>query len=50
LDDYLTTKVFNDAEGKKIYPNSTDMNGFNLFMEHYTRGLVIEEVAVGFYR
>lgn len=46
LADYLTTKVFNDTEGKEIYPNSIDVNGFNLFMERYTKGLAIEEAAV----
>lgn len=46
LDDYLNTKVFKDAEGQEVYPDSADVNGFALFMERYTEGLVIEQAAV----
>ncbi|MGE6664135.1 xylulokinase [Paenibacillus xylanexedens] len=46
LAEYLTTKVFIDAEGQEISPNSADVNGFALFMERYTEGLVIEQSAV----
>ncbi|MCI3919436.1 FGGY-family carbohydrate kinase [Paenibacillus sp. TRM 82003] len=46
LADYLATKVFNDAEGQEIYPDSEDVNGFALFMERYIKGLAIEQAAV----
>ncbi|NQX66944.1 FGGY-family carbohydrate kinase [Paenibacillus alba] len=46
LADYLTTKVFNDAKGQEVYPDSADVNGFALFMERYTEGLAIEQAAV----
>lgn len=46
LADYLTTKVFKDAEGQEVYPDSADVNGFALFMERYTEGLAIEQAAV----
>ncbi|WP_405172955.1 FGGY-family carbohydrate kinase [Paenibacillus sp. FSL H8-0280] len=46
LADYLTTKVFIDAEGQEVSPNSADVNGFALFMERYTEGLAIEQSAV----
>ncbi|WP_139994039.1 xylulokinase [Paenibacillus paridis] len=46
LADYLTTRVFNDAEGQEVYPDSADVNGFALFMERYTKGLAIEQAAV----
>lgn len=51
LADYLTTKVFIDAdtEGQEVYPNSTDVNGFALFMERYTKGLAIEQAAVDYF-
>ncbi|WP_435921116.1 xylulokinase [Paenibacillus sp. DYY-L-2] len=46
LADYLASKVFNDAQGQEIYPDSADVNGFALFMERYTEGLAIEQAAV----
>ncbi|PWW40739.1 MULTISPECIES: xylulokinase [Paenibacillus] len=46
LVEYLTTKVFIDAEGQEVSPNSADVNGFALFMERYTEGLAIEQSAV----
>ncbi|ANY65561.1 ATPase [Paenibacillus sp. BIHB 4019] len=46
LADYLATKVFNDAEGQEVYPDSADVFGFALFMKRYTEGLAIEQAAV----
>lgn len=46
LAEYLTTKVFIDAEGQEVSPNSADVNGFALFIERYTEGLAIEQSAV----
>jgi len=46
LADYLANKVFKDAEGQEIAPDSADVAGFALFMERYTKGLAIEQAAV----
>jgi len=46
LADYLTNKVFHNKEGQKAYPDATDVNGFAVFMERYTKGLAIEQAAV----
>jgi sugar (pentulose or hexulose) kinase len=46
LDDFLDHKVFKDIEGQVIYPDSSDVKGFELFMERYTQGLAIEQAAV----
>lgn len=46
LADYLTTKVFKDADGQEIYPDNVDVNGFALFLERYKKGLAIEQAAV----
>lgn len=45
LTNYLT-KVFKEEKGQEVYPDSTDVNGFDLFMERYTKGLTIEQAAV----
>lgn len=46
LADFLANKVFHNAEGQEVYPDSADVNGFALFMERYTEGLAIEQAAV----
>ncbi|RUS47433.1 xylulokinase [Cohnella sp. AR92] len=46
LADYLAAKVFHEAQGQEVYPESADVNGFALFMERYTEGLAIEQAAV----
>lgn len=46
LTDYLATKVFKHEEGQAVYPDRSDVNGFALFMERYTKGLAIEQAAV----
>lgn len=46
LADYLENTVFKDAEGQEIRPDSADMQGFELFMERYVKGLAIEQAAV----
>lgn len=46
LDDFLEDKVFKDAEGQEIHPDSSDIAGFELFMERYSKGLAIEQAAV----
>lgn len=44
LADYLVDQVFHD-DRQVVYPNSKDVHGFALFMERYTKGLAIEQVA-----
>ncbi|MNO09109.1 hypothetical protein D3C81_2320860 [compost metagenome] len=46
LEDFLDQKVFKDAEGQEIYPDGSDVKGFEAFMERYTHGLAIEQAAV----
>lgn len=45
LTDYLHLKVFKDIEALKIDPDISDVNGFNRFMERYTKGIAIEQAA-----
>ena len=46
LDDYLTNKVFAGEIGTTIDPDSKDVEGFNEFIQRYTKGLAIERAAV----
>ena len=46
LDDYLTQKIFAGKIGTKMYPDQKDVEGFNVFMKRYTKGLAIERAAV----
>ncbi|AZK47532.1 xylulokinase [Paenibacillus lentus] len=46
LDDYLDHKVFNEVESQEIDPDPVDVKGFEIFMERYKNGLVIEKAAV----
>lgn len=46
LDDYLLTKVFAGQKGSKVSPDAKDVEGFNAFIERYTKGLAIEKAAV----
>ena len=46
LEDYLDKIVFKDVDGKEIYPDQLDVEGFEEFIERYKKGLVIEETAV----
>lgn len=46
LDDFLGGKVFNNVQGQEIHPDSSDVTGFETFMERYTKGLAIEQAAV----
>lgn len=43
---YLSRHVFAEAESVTIEPESSDVAGFEAFMEHYTKGLVVERAAV----
>ena len=46
LEDYLSTKVFAGENGTTLAPNQKDVEGFEAFMERYTKGLPIEKIAV----
>jgi len=46
LTSYLENIVFTGMQEKKIIPDSEDVKGFDLFMEHYMDGLKIERAAV----
>lgn len=46
LDDFLDQKVFSDVEEVEIKPDAADVKGFEVFIERYKKGLVIEQAAV----
>ncbi|MCC3355875.1 xylulokinase [Bacillus sp. REN16] len=46
LADFLDKKVFEDADGQKMYPDGDDVKGFEDFIERYKKGLAIEKAAV----
>ncbi|WP_430908223.1 xylulokinase [Maribacter sp. 2-571] len=46
LASYLSTKVFANVRRQEISPDITDVDGFNVFLEHYKSGLTIEKAAV----
>lgn len=46
LEDYLDNKVFAGNEGSTLDPNPAGVEGFNVFMERYMKGLEIERAAV----
>lgn len=46
LEAYLADQVFAGESGSTIAPEPKDVEGFNLFMERYKKGLAIERAAV----
>jgi sugar (pentulose or hexulose) kinase len=46
LEDFLQNKVFTGCRVSTVEPDPTDVEGFNKFMERYTKGLAIERAAV----
>lgn len=46
LDEYLENKVFAGNEGSVLYPQPDEVEGFNVFIERYKKGLAIERAAV----
>ncbi len=46
LEDYLDTKVFKGAKGSTMDPVKADVEGFDEFLERYTKGLAIERAAI----
>lgn len=46
LDMYLENKVFAGSEGMTLEPQQEQVDGFNIFIERYKKGLAIERAAV----
>jgi len=46
LEDFLDNKIFADAEVVTIAPESSDVEGFNIYLERYKAALNIERAAV----
>lgn len=46
LSDYLAEKIFAGEKGSRMEPDAKDVEGFERFMERYTKGLAIERAAV----
>ncbi len=46
LDVFLADKVFENQKSMVMDPNPEDVKGFEVFMERYKKGLVIEKAAV----
>ena len=46
LAQFLENRVFAGNTGVKIDPDTRDVEGFNKFVERYTKGLPIEKAAV----
>ena len=46
LEDFLDTKVFAGNQGSTLNPDPEGVEGFNMFMERYMKGLSIERAAV----
>ena len=44
--DYLQNRIFAGQTGSTIAPAASDMEGFEKFMENYTRTLDAEKAAV----
>ena len=46
LPDYLANQVFANVKGEMVYPDRTDVDGFQIFLQRYKKGLAIERAAV----
>lgn len=46
LDSWLAVNVFSSAQTTVVAPDPEDVNGFDRFMEGYTRCLAVERSAV----
>lgn len=46
LSDYLNHKVFAGAESVRMEPDAKDVEGFEIFIKRYRKGLAIERAAV----
>lgn len=46
LGEYLDQKIFKGEEGVKIEPKKEDVEGFEIFIERFKKGLAIEQSAI----
>jgi len=46
LDEFLESKIFSGQTGKYVVPNHKDVEGFEMFLQRYIKGLEIEKAAV----
>lgn len=46
LEEFLDKRIFPDISGHTFIPLSDDIEGFEIFMKHYQKGLAIEKSAV----
>lgn len=46
LEYYIEKSIFNGLSGETLYPNSEDVEGFEIFMKRYNLGLEIEKSAI----
>lgn len=46
LEDYLETRIFKELSGETIVPYPEEVEGFQVFMEHYKAGLEVEKSAI----
>jgi len=46
LEEYLSNKVFLEETGEEVLPDKNDVEGFNIFIERYKKGMPIERAAV----
>ncbi|GIO45113.1 xylulokinase [Paenibacillus apis] len=49
LDRFLAEQVFKNAQGQEIKPDLSDVTGFDVFMERYSKGLPIEQAAIDYF-
>lgn len=46
LVNYLNENVFTEQKGNTVEPDADDVDGFEIFIQQYTKGLAIESMAV----
>ena len=46
LEDYLAKKVFGDNAGSQMEPDPKDVEGYEVFIERYKKGVAIEKEAL----
>lgn len=46
LEDFLDNRIFKELSGETIEPTKEEIDGFNVFMDHYKAGLEIEKSAI----
>ena len=46
LEDYLEKRIFSEMAGSTIQPDPADVDGFEVFIERYKKGLSVEKAAI----